>query len=79
MSVAQGDGDILTLGEMEKRHIFATLEAFDQNRTKTAKHLGISIRICETNSMSIKLVLILKRRLPKIIHERAVHDFRSTL
>ena len=44
VSVAQGGEDILTLGEMEKRHIFATLEAFDQNRTKTAKHLGISIR-----------------------------------
>jgi DNA-binding NtrC family response regulator len=37
-------GEILSLGELEKRHIFQALEAFGQNRTKTAKHLGISIR-----------------------------------
>ena len=37
-------GDILSLGELEKRHILQALEAFGQNRTKTAKHLGISIR-----------------------------------
>ena len=42
--VSPEDDDIPTLGEIEKRHIFATLEAFNQNRTKTAKHLGISIR-----------------------------------
>ena len=42
--VSPEDEDIPTLGEIEKRHIFATLEAFNQNRTKTAKHLGISIR-----------------------------------
>ncbi|MDB4642769.1 sigma-54 dependent transcriptional regulator, partial [Verrucomicrobia bacterium] len=35
---------ILPLSELEKNHILASLEAFDQNRTKTAKHLGISIR-----------------------------------
>jgi two-component system response regulator FlrC len=29
---------------LEKRHILQALEAFGQNRTKTAKHLGISIR-----------------------------------
>jgi len=37
-------GEILSLGELEKRHILQALEAFGQNRTKTAKHLGISIR-----------------------------------
>ena len=42
--VSPEDDNIPTLGEIEKRHIFATLEAFNQNRTKTAKHLGISIR-----------------------------------
>jgi DNA-binding NtrC family response regulator len=35
---------ILPLSELEKQHILSALEAFDQNRTQTAKHLGISIR-----------------------------------
>ncbi|MCH9613157.1 MAG: Anaerobic nitric oxide reductase transcription regulator NorR [Chlamydiia bacterium] len=34
----------LPLREVEKRHIEATLQAFDNNRTKTANALGISIR-----------------------------------
>jgi len=33
-----------TLHEMEKRHILSTLQAYGQNRTKTAAALGISIR-----------------------------------
>jgi DNA-binding NtrC family response regulator len=39
-----GKEEILPLSELEKNHILASLDAFDQNRTKTAKHLGISIR-----------------------------------
>jgi DNA-binding NtrC family response regulator len=35
---------ILPLSELEKQHILSALEAFDQNKTQTAKHLGISIR-----------------------------------
>jgi two-component system response regulator AtoC len=34
----------ITLHEMEKRLILDTLEAFHQNRTKTASVLGISVR-----------------------------------
>lgn len=34
----------LTLHELEKKHILETLMANNQNRTKTAKVLGISIR-----------------------------------
>ena len=39
-----GIESILPLCELEKKHILASLAAFDQNRTQTAKHLGISIR-----------------------------------
>ena len=39
-----GTENILPLCELEKKHILAALEAFNQNRTQTAKHLGISIR-----------------------------------
>ena len=34
----------VTIGEMEKRMIFATLERLGQNRTRAAEQLGISIR-----------------------------------
>lgn len=34
----------LPLGEIEKKHILATLESTDGNRTQAAKLLGISIR-----------------------------------
>lgn len=39
-----GIESILPLCELEKKHILTSLEAFNQNRTQTAKHLGISIR-----------------------------------
>ncbi len=38
------DGNLLTLGELEKRHIFAALEKCAGNRTHAAKVLDISIR-----------------------------------
>ena len=41
---SQTPGTILPLSELEKNHILSALEAFDQNKTQTAKHLGISIR-----------------------------------
>jgi DNA-binding NtrC family response regulator len=41
--VATG-GDLVSLAEIEKRHIFAALEKTNQNRTHAAKLLGISIR-----------------------------------
>jgi two-component system response regulator FlrC len=37
-------GDLVSLAELEKRHIFAALEKTNQNRTHAAKLLGISIR-----------------------------------
>ncbi len=37
-------GEILSLAEIEKRHIFAALEKTNSNRTHAAKLLGISIR-----------------------------------
>ncbi|HZM02591.1 MAG TPA: sigma-54 dependent transcriptional regulator [Candidatus Saccharimonadales bacterium] len=38
------NGDLVSLAELEKRHIFAALEKTNQNRTHAAKLLGISIR-----------------------------------
>ncbi len=36
--------DLVSLAELEKRHIFAALEKTGQNRTHAAKLLGISVR-----------------------------------
>ncbi len=41
---AAEDGNLLTLAELEKRHIFAALEKCGGNRTHAAKVLDISIR-----------------------------------
>jgi DNA-binding NtrC family response regulator len=41
---ADADGTFPTLGELEKRHIFAALARCDDNRTHAAKLLDISIR-----------------------------------
>lgn len=41
---ADDDGNLLTLAELEKRHIFAALEKCSGNRTHAAKILEISIR-----------------------------------
>jgi DNA-binding NtrC family response regulator len=38
------DGDALTLGDLEKQHILATLDKCGGNRTHAARKLGISIR-----------------------------------
>jgi two-component system, NtrC family, response regulator AtoC len=38
------DGESTSLAEIEKRHILATLEKTNQNRTHAAKLLGISVR-----------------------------------
>ena len=38
------NGGLISLAELEKRHILATLEKTEQNRTQAAKLLGISIR-----------------------------------
>jgi transcriptional regulator with GAF, ATPase, and Fis domain len=38
------DGAVVSLAEMEKRHIIATLKKTAQNRTQAAKVLGISVR-----------------------------------
>ena len=38
----QGDGEVLTLHEVEKRHIRRTLEACKGNKTQAAKFLGIT-------------------------------------
>jgi DNA-binding NtrC family response regulator len=43
-STLEENDQILPLDELEKQHILSTLQAFEQNRTRTAKHLGISIR-----------------------------------
>ncbi len=43
-STLDKNDQILPLDELEKQHILSTLQAFEQNRTRTAKHLGISIR-----------------------------------
>ena len=42
-NLASGDG-VLSLAEMEKRHILAALQQTGQNRTHAAKVLGISVR-----------------------------------
>jgi DNA-binding NtrC family response regulator len=39
-----GESSTISLAEMEKRHILATLEKTAQNRTQAAKVLGISVR-----------------------------------
>ncbi len=39
-----GDDAPIPLDEIEKKHILATLEMTDGNRTQASKHLGISIR-----------------------------------
>ena len=45
MPSSTGDnGDFLTMGEMEKRHVLAALERSKGNRTQAAKMLDISIR-----------------------------------
>jgi len=41
---AAAPSDIVSLAELEKRHIFAALEKTNNNRTHAAKLLGISIR-----------------------------------
>ena len=41
---SDGDGNLLTLAELEKRHIYAALERCKGNRTHAAKVLEISIR-----------------------------------
>jgi len=41
---APGGGEIMSLAELEKLHIFAALEKTNQNRTQAAKLLGISVR-----------------------------------
>lgn len=38
------EAGLISLGELEKRHILRVLEACGDNRTHAAKHLGISIR-----------------------------------
>jgi DNA-binding NtrC family response regulator len=44
VSPAAPNGELVSLAELEKRHIFAALEKTGQNRTHAAKLLGISIR-----------------------------------
>jgi DNA-binding NtrC family response regulator len=39
-SSASGSSDALTLAELERRHILATLERFGSNRKATARALG---------------------------------------
>ncbi len=41
---APPDQDLLSLAEVEKRHIFAAMDKTDGNRTHAAKLLGISVR-----------------------------------
>lgn len=41
---ASASGDLMSLAELEKIHIFAALEKTSQNRTHAAKLLGISVR-----------------------------------
>jgi DNA-binding NtrC family response regulator len=41
---AAAGADLVSLAEVEKRHIFAALERTNQNRTHAAKLLGISVR-----------------------------------
>jgi DNA-binding NtrC family response regulator len=41
---AATNGELVSLAELEKRHIFAALEKTGQNRTHAAKLLGISVR-----------------------------------
>ena len=43
-SPAAAGGEMISLAEVEKRHILAALEQTRQNRTHAAKILGISIR-----------------------------------
>ena len=40
----KGNGEMLTLAEMEKRHILAALDHCNGNRTHAAKMLNLSIR-----------------------------------
>jgi DNA-binding NtrC family response regulator len=43
-AAAAANGELVSLAELEKRHIFAALEKTSQNRTHAAKLLGISVR-----------------------------------
>ena len=70
---------IFLLWEKLKRVQVLQLEAFNQNRTKTAKYLGISIRTLRNKLNEHKGETESSGRLSKIIHERAIHDFGAAL